>query len=111
MSGSILLCLATKKGHEVLAGLRDAFPDVAFRVTTFQEKNVVESHHEVIRETARAAGFPVHPWKEIRTGGAEHVPVGDGVRRLVPLWHQHVLPRLFGRVYAPHLCADCSARS
>ena len=117
-SESILLCLSTQKGLEVLRALHARFPDVAFRISIGAESKVVESHKDRLAELAGEWAYPVHPWKEIRDGGtswiAAHrvaavicvgwthlVPaaIRDAVRGRVVVAHDSLLPRYRG--FAP----------
>jgi len=62
----ILLCLATRKGREVLDAAIAAAPAERFLVCTFEEKNVAESFHDDIVQTAEKAGIAVVQWSAFK---------------------------------------------
>lgn len=92
MTESILLCLATRKGYEVLRALGDRHPTASFRVTTFAEERVVERWDERIRQLAAARQYPVHEWSDIRSGNA---PWSErhGVRAVVCVSWIYLVPQ------------------
>jgi len=64
--GPILLCLATRKGLEVLRAAIQSHSDRPMLVCTFEETGVTESFHDCIEREATRAGLRVVGWKELR---------------------------------------------
>ena len=64
--GTVLLCLATEKGRDVLCAVAAERGLVPTVVCTFREVAVAESFHESIIETASAAGIPVIQWADFQ---------------------------------------------
>jgi methionyl-tRNA formyltransferase len=63
---NILLCCATKKGHEVLQSITSKFPKVLGAVTTFRETNMKESYYEPIIELSKSFNIPVIDWNSFK---------------------------------------------
>jgi methionyl-tRNA formyltransferase len=119
---AVLLCLATKKGFEVLRAASVFKGHRAFHVATFKETHVVESYDDDIRELALGEGLPLVRWKEFRddpVGFLARRNIGAilciGWRYLIPevavrhvdgevvIAHDSVLPKLRG--FAPLVTA------
>jgi methionyl-tRNA formyltransferase len=63
----ILLCVATKKGHEVLQEALEHCPRQFLSVCVISEPNTAEPFDEAIRRLARDAGVPIIPWSSFRS--------------------------------------------
>jgi methionyl-tRNA formyltransferase len=63
---TILLCLSTKKGHEVLKEAILNGSHASFIVSVSSEVNMREPYDKAIRELATDAGLRVVPWQTLR---------------------------------------------
>jgi methionyl-tRNA formyltransferase len=113
-----LLCLATKKGYEVLQECIRHKDGRRLYVCTFKEMHVAESYHQTILESAEAAGLTAVAWNDFQRDPVAFLAARQvravvcvGWRYLVPeaavrhldgevvVAHDSLLPRLRG--FAP----------
>jgi methionyl-tRNA formyltransferase len=67
---SILFCVATEKGFEVLKAAHKLLK-IEINVSTFREVKVTNSFDEKIKLFAKNNELPIHKWEDIRKGGLE----------------------------------------
>ncbi len=70
---NVLMCVATKKGYEVLRAVHASSERFGLIVTTFRETRVVKSSDELIREYCEREGITTCDWAEVRDGGTSWV--------------------------------------
>jgi methionyl-tRNA formyltransferase len=86
-----LLCLATRKGYEVLRAATRIEHGRRLAVSTFRETNVVESYDEKIRGLAEEAGVAVVPWKELRSNPVGFL-AGRGIDSVLCIGWRYLVP-------------------
>ncbi len=103
---SVLLCVATQKGYEVLRAATAHRENVRIHVCTFKESKVAVSYSETIRELAASHGLPLVRWADFRReplGFLRQHGIGGilciGWKYLIP---PEVVSALAGNVIAAH---------
>ncbi len=106
MDYSILLCVATEKGYNVLRAIMARGPKIGLHVCSFKEVKVVKSFYEKICAYAHKHRLPLHQWNDIRKGGTHWISENNifamvcvGWRYLIPA---DIIACLEGRVLATH---------
>jgi methionyl-tRNA formyltransferase len=86
-----LLCLATKKGLEVLRAVALLARDRPLVVCTFRETNVAESYIEAIKQLAAEHGLPILSWGDFRND-----PIGQveslGIHAILCIGWRYLIP-------------------